>query len=63
VKLSGPEAAYQWKFGRGPECVKYAYAAQATTAATTTRRMVLAMVERLLLGVAQLPLFDAPSHL
>jgi hypothetical protein len=38
--------------------VKYAYAAQATTAATTTRRMVLAMVKRLLLGVAEFPLFE-----
>jgi hypothetical protein len=51
VKLSGPEAAYQWKFGRGAECVKYAYAAQAKTAATTMRRMLLAMVKRLLLSV------------
>jgi hypothetical protein len=45
------EQFYQWKFGRGAECVKYAYAAQAITAATTMRRMVLAMVKRLLLGV------------
>jgi len=49
---------YQWKFGRGAECVKYAYAAQAKMAATTMRRMVLAMVKRLLLGVAELPLFE-----
>jgi hypothetical protein len=38
--------------------VKYVYAAQAKTAATTMRRMVLAMVERLLLGVAELPAFE-----
>jgi hypothetical protein len=52
--LFGPatEQFYQWKFGRDAECVKYAYAAQAITAATTMRRMVLlAMVKRLLLGV------------
>jgi hypothetical protein len=43
-----PEAAYQWKFGKGAECVKYAYAAQAITSVTTMRRMVLVMLKRLL---------------
>ena len=58
MKLATQKLSYQWKFGRGAECVKYVYAAQAKTAATTMRRMVLAMVERLQLAVAELPLFE-----
>jgi hypothetical protein len=47
------ELSYQWKFGRGARCMKYLYATQAKMAATTMRRMVLAMVKRLPLGVAE----------
>jgi hypothetical protein len=63
-RRSQGELSYQWKFGRGARCMKYLYATQAKMAATTIRRMVLAMVKTLLLGVAELPLVrDALSHL
>jgi hypothetical protein len=49
--------------------MKYLYATQAKTAATTMRRtnghLLFVMVKRLLLGVAEAPLFErhALSHL